>query len=90
MEISFIGKLSSMTLEDQLNSSCSLTGKAWHMWSGVWGLLWFPLSQDIKSVIRDHLISQGDSMAGKEPLNLSDPGNTLCQKMSSSTEKVPT
>lgn len=43
------------------------------------------VSQDIKSVIRDHLISWGDSMAGKEPLNLSDPGNTVCQKMSSST-----
>lgn len=45
------------------------------------------VSQDIKSVIRDHLIMWGASVVGREPLNLSDPGSTVCQKTSSSTRK---
>lgn len=52
------------------------------------GLLWFPLCLRALNLWSETTwLYEEISMVGREPLNLSDPGSTVCQKTSSSTRR---
>lgn len=66
LEMRFLRKWDFQNSEDQLNYSGMLTLKAQQdvFWCMGLALVSF-VTQDVESVIRDHLISQEDSVAGR-------------------------